>query len=94
MLDNAVKFTQKGSITLTTELNGQELHFSVQDTGPGIPIEKRDYIFERFSKLDSFMQGTGLGLPIARMIAERLNGTLTLDTNYTNGAKFDLIIKI
>ena len=94
LLDNAVKFTQKGSITLTTELNGQELHFSVQDTGPGIPIEKRDYIFERFSKLDSFMQGTGLGLPIARMIAERLNGTLTLDTNYTNGAKFDLIIKI
>jgi signal transduction histidine kinase len=94
LLDNAVKFTQKGSITLTTELNGQELHFSVQDTGPGIPIEKHDYIFERFSKLDSFMQGTGLGLPIARMIAERLNGTLTLDTNYTNGAKFDLIIKI
>lgn len=40
------------------------------------------------------MQGTGLGLPIARMIAERLNGTLTLDTNYTNGAKFDLIIKV
>ena len=94
LLDNAAKFTQQGSITLTTEFNEQELHFSVQDTGPGIPIEKCDYIFERFSKLDSFIQGTGLGLPIARMIAERLNGTLTLDTNYTNGAKFDLIIKV
>lgn len=94
LLDNAAKFTQKGCITLTTELNGQELHFSVQDTGPGIPSEKCDYIFERFSKLDGFIQGTGLGLPIARMIAERLNGTLSLDTTYTNGAKFDLIIKV
>ena len=51
-------------------------------------------MFERFSKLDSFVPGTGLGLSIARMIAERIHGTLTLDTSYVRGAKFDLIIPI
>jgi len=66
----------------------------VADTGPGIPGEKREYIFERFAKIDSFVQGAGLGLSIARMVAERLDGTLTLDTNYNEGAKFDLIILI
>ena len=94
LLDNAAKFTQEGSITLITELNDNELHFTVQDTGPGIPAVKSDFIFERFAKLDSFIQGTGLGLSVARMIAERLGGTLTLDTSYTAGAKFDFIIKV
>jgi len=59
-----------------------------------IPADKKEYIFERFTKLDSFVQGTGLGLSVARMIAERLGGSLTLDTDYTNGAKFDFIIPI
>ena len=70
------------------------MHFAVADTGPGIPCDKRDFIFERFSKLDSFAQGAGLGLSISRMIAERLGGTLTLDESYSGGSKFDLIIPI
>lgn len=92
LLDNAAKFTTAGSITISLAKEAGELHFAVADTGPGIPCDKREYIFERFSKLDSFVQGAGLGLPIARMIAERLGGTLTLDTSYAGGAKFDLII--
>ncbi len=94
LLDNAAKFTHLGSITLSLAQEGDKLHFSVADTGPGIPEDKRDFIFERFAKLDSFAQGTGLGLSVARMIAERLGGTLTLDPDYTGGSKFDFIIPI
>jgi len=92
LLDNAAKFTHLGSITLSLTQEDDKLHFSVADTGPGIPADKRDFIFERFAKLDSFAQGTGLGLSVARLIAERLGGTLTLDTDYTGGSKFDFII--
>ena len=92
LLDNAAKFTTQGSITISLNKEEDKLHFAVADTGPGIPCDKRDYIFERFSKLDSFAQGAGLGLSIARMVAERLGGTLTLDASYSGGAKFDLII--
>ena len=94
LLDNAAKFTTSGTITVGLNKEDEKLHFSVADSGPGIPADKADYVFERFSKLDSFMQGAGLGLPIARMMAERLGGTLTLDTSYTGGAKFDLIIPV
>ena len=94
LLDNAAKFTHLGSITLSLAQEGDKLHFSVADTGPGIPADKRDFIFERFAKLDSFAQGTGLGLSVARMIAERLGGTLTLDADYTGGSKFDFIIPV
>ena len=94
LLDNAAKFTSQGSITISLNKEEDKLHFAVADTGPGIPCDKRDFIFERFSKLDSFAQGAGLGLSISRMIAERLGGTLTLDESYSGGSKFDLIIPI
>jgi len=94
LLDNAVKFTTEGNITLRLSQEEKMMCFSVIDTGMGIPEDKKEFIFERFSKLDSFSQGIGLGLTIARMIAERLGGSLTLDTNYTGGSKFDLMIPI
>lgn len=94
LLDNAAKFTNEGTITLTTALEGAELHFTVADTGIGIPEDKREYIFERFSKIDNFSQGAGLGLSVARLLTKHLKGTLTLDADYSEGAKFDLIIPI
>ena len=94
LLDNAAKFTTQGSITISLAKEDDKLHFAVADTGPGIPCDKHDFVFERFSKLDSFVQGAGLGLPIARLVAERLGGTLTIDPGYNGGAKFDLIIPI
>ena len=94
LLENAAKFTTTGSITLKVSQEDTMLHFAVVDTGPGIPPEKKEYIFKRFAKLDSFAQGTGLGLTVGRMIAERLGGTLTLDTDYINGSKFDFILPI
>ena len=94
LLDNAVKFTKSGSITSSLDRDDANLHFSVADTGPGIPEDKRDFVFERFAKLDSFVQGAGLGLSLARMVAERLGGSLTIDAEYNKGTKFDLIIPI
>jgi signal transduction histidine kinase len=92
LLDNAFKFTKQGSITLSLDHEADKMHFAVTDTGCGIPADKSELIFERFTKLDSFSQGAGLGLSIARMVAQHMGGTLTLDTTYTQGAKFDLII--
>ena len=94
LLDNAAKFTTLGTITLYSALQDGKLCFSVSDTGPGIPADKQEFVFERFAKLDSFSQGAGLGLTIARMLAEHLGGSLTIDANYTGGTKFDLIIPI
>jgi len=94
LLENAAKFTSEGRITLTMGIIDSKLHFSVSDTGPGIPADKREYIFERFAKLDSFSQGAGLGLTIVRMLTEHLGGSVNLDGEYSGGSKFDVIIPI
>ncbi len=94
LLENAAKFTTEGSITLTTDFSEGKLHFAVSDTGPGIPADKHIYVFKRFTKLDNFSQGAGLGLSVARLLAEHLGGTVTIDANYQNGAKFDVIIPV
>lgn len=93
-LTNAEKYTTQGEIHVHCSLNeipGQ-ITFSVSDTGPGVPPDKADMIFERFCKLDSFKQGTGLGLNICRVIAERLGGEVKYDRSYTQGARFLLIL--
>ncbi|MCQ2111186.1 MAG: HAMP domain-containing histidine kinase [Bacteroidaceae bacterium] len=89
-LTNASKYTQKGEIHLhcsDTEHPGW-LSFSVADTGKGVPADKAEIIFNRFTKLNEYVQGSGLGLNICQMIAEKLNGRVYLDKSYTRGARF------
>lgn len=76
MLTNACKFTKEGSITFGYELHGKELFFFVRDTGCGISKEGQAQIFQRFVKLNNFVQGTGLGLPICKSIIEKMNGDI------------------
>ncbi|WP_455671648.1 ATP-binding protein [Phocaeicola sp.] len=87
-LTNACKYTEKGSITLAYRMLDNAIEFSVTDTGSGIPADKAETIFERFEKLDSFKQGTGLGLNICRRIADLVGGRVYVDTSYTDGARF------
>lgn len=90
LLLNATKFTKKGEINLAFEVDekGNVIRFIVSDTGCGIPLEKQEFVFERFEKLDDFAQGTGLGLPICRMIANQFGGSLIIDFTYTEGTRF------
>ncbi len=75
-LTNAIKFTQKGSITFGYEVRGNEIYFYVRDTGQGIAPENLGKLFTRFTKLNNFVQGTGLGLSISKSIVERLGGKI------------------
>lgn len=92
LLSNAAKFTDSGSIALKLNREYQKLRFIITDTGIGIPVNKQEYVFERFAKLNDFSQGTGLGLPICRLAAEKLGGSLIIDKDYTEGTRFILEI--
>jgi signal transduction histidine kinase len=95
-LTNAEKHTTQGEIRLHCSLteNPGYVTFSVTDTGTGIPPEYSETIFERFEKADSFGQGTGLGLNICRLIAERLKGKVLLDKEYKEGARFVFVLPV
>ena len=94
LLENACKYTEKGSITLKAAEKDQWICISVEDTGCGVPKKDAEKIFERFVKLDSFKEGIGLGLPLSRKLAEQLGGTVKLDTSYKGGARFNINIPI
>ncbi len=80
LLTNACKFTSSGSITFGYELRGNDLYFFVRDTGCGISKEEQEHIFHRFVKLNNFVPGTGLGLPISQSIIEKMEGTIGVDS--------------
>lgn len=90
LLHNAEKFTKQGSVELkiTTDKEASMIVFAVTDTGIGIPPEESEHIFEEFFQLDQYYDGTGIGLSVARSIAQRLGGNIWLDTTYTDGARF------
>lgn len=88
LMDNAIKFTPKGYVELALRKDEEGVTLTVTDTGPGIPEERQEDIFERFVKLDYYIQGTGLGLSICRLVAERLQGNIKVDNNYKGGARF------
>ncbi|MCC8189004.1 MAG: HAMP domain-containing histidine kinase [Bacteroides sp.] len=91
LLNNALKFTPEGgSITLAFHIDEPTgmVQFSVTDTGCGISEENQEKIFQRFEKLNEFVQGTGLGLSICQLIVRKLGGEIRIDTNYHGGARF------
>ncbi|MCR4568836.1 MAG: HAMP domain-containing histidine kinase [Bacteroidales bacterium] len=97
LLTNACKQTTAGEIRLTSSLeeNPGYVTFAVTDTGPGVAPENAEKIFERFTKLNEFVQGTGLGLSICRDIAGRMGAKVFLDTSYTaGGARFVFMVPI
>ena len=90
LMNNAMKFTSEGSITLGYRLTRQkdELYFFVKDTGIGIPADQAGKVFERFVKLNTFVKGTGLGLAICKHIVEKHKGSLTISSTEGEGATF------
>lgn len=85
---NALKFTSEGSIVIGYRINGNEVRFSVQDTGMGIEPEKQEAIFTRFVKLNNFIAGTGLGLPICQSIVTQLGGKIGVESEPGKGSCF------
>ena len=90
LLSNADKFTRNGKITLGLKVDEKqrEVLFTVSDTGTGIPLEKQKLVFERFEKLNEYVQGTGLGLSICKLTVEKWGGEIWVDPGYTDGARF------
>lgn len=95
-LSNAIKFTQKGYILIGYEYReeGRHVHIFVEDTGIGIPKEKQDAVFNRFTKLDEFAKGTGLGLSICKVIAERFDGYIAVESEIGKGSRFSIILPL
>lgn len=88
-LTNALKFTTKGSITLSYSLEDEsQVRFCVTDTGKGIPDEQKHEIFNRFVKLDSFVQGAGLGLSICQSLVNRMGGKIGVESREGEGSCF------
>lgn len=96
LLNNANKFTEKGCITLSYEADKpqENISISVTDTGYGIPKEKYEEVFHRFSKLDTFVPGNGLGLYLCRLIVKRLAGEIKIDPDYTEGTRMVVTLPI
>ena len=101
LLDNAMKFThpaeaaggvnavkEKARAVLRVTVDGDMVVFTVEDTGIGVPSEESEHIFEEFVQLDKYYDGTGIGLTVARSLAQRLGGDIKLDTSYSPGARF------
>ncbi len=95
LLKNAAFYTEQGRINLEFKKRGAHTYqFIVTDTGTGIPAEQQENLFKPFTEVKDLTTGDGLGLPICSLIAAKMNGSLTLDTNYTKGARFVLELHV
>lgn len=93
LMDNAMKFTKEGSVTLTCEKAGSKVVFAVEDTGIGIDEKERERVFENFVKLDQYTGGVGLGLPVCQRLAGLIGGEVVLDATYEKpGSRFVLTL--
>lgn len=87
-VNNAIKFTSQGCITISYEMVDDKVKVSVKDTGIGIEEDNRSLVFERFIQVNDFKQGTGLGLPISKTIVETLGGNIGVDSIKGKGSTF------
>jgi signal transduction histidine kinase len=91
---NATKYTEHGEVAIRAGVAGEHFILEVRDTGPGIPADKLDYIFEPFARVDESRtratSGTGLGLAIARRLAELLGGEIRVQSRLGEGSTFTL----
>ncbi|MBF0620460.1 MAG: PocR ligand-binding domain-containing protein [Magnetococcales bacterium] len=99
LIGNGVKFTVKGSVNVhVTQGEGERIQFTVKDTGPGIPLEKQEEIFQPFTQADSSTTrkygGTGLGLTICRRIVELMGGTIALESKLDQGSAFSFSVPL
>ena len=95
LLKNAAFYTEQGRINLEFKKRGAHTYqFIVTDTGTGIPAEQQENLFKPFTEVKDLTTGDGLGLPICSLIAAKMNGSLTLDTNYTKGTRFVLELHV
>ena len=95
LLDNAVKNTEKGSVTLKASTTDTELVVAVEDTGRGVASKDAERIFERFVKLDDFQEGLGIGLTSSRTMARRIGGDVVIDQTYPGpGSRFVLTVPL
>ncbi len=98
LMSNALKFTKKGSVTLDIQKHERYIHFSVKDTGIGIPLAKQQSIFEAFQQADGSTRrqygGTGLGLSISRELAKLLGGEIRLQSEEGQGSEFTLVLPL
>ena len=105
LLDNAMKFTHplafkgavpssKARVTIIIGMTPREVTFTVEDTGIGIPAYQAENIFTEFVQLDEYTDGTGIGLSIARSLAQHMRGNVELDTSYTGGARFIMTLPL
>ena len=97
LINNAIKFTQNGTITVTASRSQSHVSVSVKDNGIGIPIEYQDKIFGRFLQVEnkhSFHSGTGLGLPICKKYIELMNGQISVESTEGEGSKFTITIPL
>ncbi|MDP3539255.1 MAG: HAMP domain-containing sensor histidine kinase [Azonexus sp.] len=94
LFSNAIKFTDRGGVTLLASRSESEVLLAIRDTGPGIPPESQEIIFEKFKQLENFLTrehgGTGLGLAVVRQLLENMGGRVTLDSEVGVGSTFTI----
>lgn len=96
LLENSVKFSERGTIkvSFTTDAERHRAEISVSDQGPGIPADKHETVFERFTKLDNSMPGMGLGLYVTRLLTRLMDGEIRVDRAYRGGARFVVSLRV
>ena len=94
LLQNAIKFTTEGEITLSYEVQGNQVRVNVTDTGKGVAEEDQTRIFERFVKVDEYVPGTGLGLSVVESHIKNLGGTVGVESSLGKGSTFWFVLPL